>query len=83
MSRRECLPGANKNASFAVPNLWPRKSAINMAIEMGIVSLVTDGLAIAIPATAEVTDTAGVNIPSAMVRLVPNRHCSTVNDLFL
>lgn len=54
-----------------------------MAIEMGIVSLVTDGLAIAIPATAEVTDTAGVNIPSAMVRLVPNRHCSTVNDLFL
>lgn len=37
-------------------------------------SLVTLGLATAIPATALVTETAGVNIPSAIVKLVPKRH---------
>jgi hypothetical protein len=42
---------------------------------MGMMSLVTLGLATAIPATALVTDTAGVNIPSAIVKLVPKRHC--------
>ena len=33
----------------------------------------TAGLAIAMPATALVTETAGVNTPSARVRLVPKR----------
>ena len=83
MRRRKGLLGENRKASFAVPNLWLRKRTSNIAIEMGVVSLVTDGLATAIPATAEVTDTAGVNMPSAIVRLVPNRHCSMVNDQFL
>ena len=36
---------------------------------MGITSLATEGLAIAIPTTALVTDTAGVKMPSAIVRL--------------
>jgi hypothetical protein len=74
--------GANRKANFAVPNLWPRKSTTKMAIDIGIVSLVTDGLATAIPPTAEVTDTAGVNMPSAIVRLVPNRHYFTVSHHF-
>jgi hypothetical protein len=50
---------------------------------MGMTSLVTLGLATAIPATALVTDTAGVNIPSAIVKLVPKRHyeiCKSVNS---
>ena len=33
----------------------------------------TLGFATAIPATALVTDTAGVKMPSAMVKLVPNK----------
>lgn len=47
-------------------------------IEMGATSLMTDGLATAMPATALVTDTAGVKIPSARVKLVPNIHCARV-----
>lgn len=38
-------------------------------IETGTTSLLIDALATAIPPTALVTDTAGVNIPSAMVKL--------------
>ena len=40
-------------------------------MDMGMTSLETLGFATAIPATALVTDTAGVNMPSARVRLVP------------
>ena len=36
-------------------------------------SFATDGLAMAIPETALVTETAGVKTPSARVREVPNR----------
>ena len=59
-------------------------------IEIGIISLLTDGFATAMPPTALVTETAGVKTPSARVRLenlsdvsakvigitheVPNRH---------
>jgi hypothetical protein len=42
-------------------------------MEMGTILLATSGLAIAIPPTADVTDTAGVNTPSAMQRAVPNK----------
>lgn len=42
-------------------------------IEIGTTSLETLAFATAIPATALVTDTAGVKIPSASVRLVPKR----------
>ena len=38
-------------------------------METGTTSLLIDALATAIPPTALVTDTAGVNIPSAMVKL--------------
>ena len=38
-------------------------------------SLVTDAFATAMPPTALVTETAGVKIPSAIVRLVPKRAC--------
>lgn len=63
---------------MAVPKRWLKKRTTKIAIEMGIISLVTEGLAIAIPATADVTDTAGVNMPSAIVKLVPNRHLSNI-----
>jgi hypothetical protein len=66
--------GANKKANLAVPKRWLTKRTTNIAIEMGIISWETEGLEIAIPATADVTDTAGVNMPSAIVKLVPNRH---------
>ena len=42
-------------------------------MEMGTIELITLGLAIAIPPTALVTDTAGVRIPSAMDKDVPKR----------
>lgn len=44
-----------------------------LTIDMGATSLATFGLATAIPPTALVTDTAGVNTPSASVKLVPKR----------
>jgi hypothetical protein len=43
-------------------------------MDMGMISDDTDALATAIPPTADVTDTAGVRIPSAIVKLVPKRH---------
>ena len=45
---------------------------------MGITLDEIDGFATAMPATALVTETAGVKIPSARVRLVPNRHWRNV-----
>lgn len=45
-----------------------------LTMEIGVTSLATDGLATAMPATALVTETAGVKIPSARVKAVPNRH---------
>ena len=50
-----------------------------LTMEIGVTSLPTDGFATAIPETALVTDTAGVNTPSASVRLVPNRLCAQVS----
>lgn len=49
-------------------------SDIQLTIEIPVMSFATEGLAIAIPPTALVTDTAGVRMPSAMVRPVPRRH---------
>lgn len=46
---------------------WDLKHERTM--DMGIISLLTDGFAMAIPPTALVTETAGVNIPSAIVKL--------------
>jgi len=42
-------------------------------MEMTPISLAIFGTDSAIPATADVTDTAGVNMPSATVSAVPNR----------
>ncbi len=42
-------------------------------MEIGVTSAETDGFATAMPATALVTETAGVNMPSAIVKLVPNK----------
>jgi hypothetical protein len=46
-----------------------------------MISFVTEGLATAIPPTALVTETAGVKIPSAMVKPVPNKHWYTSNEV--
>jgi hypothetical protein len=43
-------------------------------MEIGVISAITEGFAMPIPPTALVTETAGVNIPSAIVKLVPNKH---------
>ena len=43
-----------------------------LTIEIATMSEATSGFATAIPPTALVTETAGVNTPSASVRLVPN-----------
>lgn len=42
---------------------------MRFTIAMGTMLWVTEGLATAIPPTALVTDTAGVNMPSAIVNL--------------
>ena len=47
-----------------------QKTIHKRTIDIGIMSLVTDGLATAIPPTALVTETAGVKTPSAIVNLV-------------
>lgn len=59
--------------SLAVPNLWTAKRTTRIAIDMDEISSDRLGTVRAIPATAEVTETAGVNMPSARVRAVPNR----------
>lgn len=55
---------------------WEEKSIYGAkhTIEMPTTSCETEGLATAIPATALVTDTAGVKTPSAKVKAVPNIH---------
>ena len=42
-------------------------------MEMGTMSELIDDFATAIPPTALVTETAGVKMPSAIVKLVPKR----------
>ena len=69
------LPGEKMEESLAVPNLWARNRAtkIPMAIvDMLLFRLGTDNPR---PETAEVTETAGVSIPSAKVRAVANNVC--------
>ena len=46
-----------------------QKTIHKRTIDIGIISLVTNGLATAIPPTALVTETAGVKTPSAIVNL--------------
>jgi len=65
--------GANTKASLAVPRNCIRKRATKKAIDIGTTSLPTEGLAMAIPETALVTETAGVKIPSDNVKLVPSK----------
>lgn len=48
------------------------KAAIK-PIDIGPILVVREGTESAMPPTAEVTDTAGVSMPSAKVRDVPNR----------
>jgi hypothetical protein len=50
-----------------------RKSAAMKAMEIGPMLGVRDGTESAIPPTADVTETAGVNMPSANVSAVPNK----------
>ena len=69
------LPGEKMKESLAVPNLWARNRATRKPIEMEEILLVRLGTDNAIPATADVTETAGVSIPSASVRAVPNSVC--------
>ena len=69
------LPGEKMNASFAVPNLWARKRATRMPIEIEEMLLLRLGTDSPRPETAEVTETAGVSIPSANVRAVANSVC--------
>ena len=61
--------------SLAVPNLWARNRVIRRPIEMEEMLLFRLGTDNPIPATADVTETAGVSIPSASVREVPNSVC--------
>lgn len=65
--------GAKRKDNFCVPILWPRKSTIRNAIEMGRTLSATTGATTAKPPTLEVTETAGVRIPSAMVHDVAKR----------
>lgn len=46
---------------------------MTQTIEVGVILFETDGFATAIPPTALVTDMAGVNIPLAIIKLVPKR----------
>ena len=69
------LPGEKMEESLPVPNLWARNRATKTPIEiedMLLFRLDTDNPR---PATAEVTETAGVSIPSANVRAVANNVC--------
>lgn len=62
-------------ASLAVPNLCARNRATKMPIAIEVMLLFSLGTDNPIPATAEVTETAGVSIPSANVRAVANSVC--------
>ena len=61
--------------SLAVPNLWARNRATKMPIEIEDMLSFMVGTDNPRPATAEVTETAGVSIPSANVRAVANNVC--------
>jgi hypothetical protein len=50
-------------------------------METGTILFMTEGWATAMPETALVTETAGVRIPSAIVRDVAKRHCSQFSKL--
>jgi hypothetical protein len=61
--------------SLAVPNLWTKNRVTRKPTEMEEMLLFRLGTDSPIPATADVTETAGVSIPSATVRAVPNSAC--------
>ena len=61
--------------SLAVPNLWARNRATKIPIEIEDMLLFRLGTDNPRPETAEVTETAGVSIPSAKVRAVANNVC--------
>lgn len=63
--------GENKTEIPLVPNRCPTKRTTRKAMEMGVISELTEGALTAIPPTAEVMETAGVKTPSAIVRAVP------------
>lgn len=67
------VTGENIPETFAVPKRWIRKRAAIKAMDIGPMFGVKEGTERAIPPTAEVTETAGVNMPSANVRAVPNK----------
>lgn len=64
------VTGISKNNSEwdRITNKW------NITMEIPVMSLTTLGFAIAIPPTALVTETAGVNTPSAIVKLKYYEH---------
>jgi hypothetical protein len=51
-----------------------KNNAKRKTMEIGTIWFNTEGLATAIPATALVTETAGVRMPSAIVSEVAKRH---------
>ena len=61
--------------SLAVPNLWARNKATKVPIEIDEMLLFRLGTDNPRPATAEVTEIAGVSIPSANIRPVANKVC--------
>jgi len=61
--------------SLAVPSLWTRNSTTKKPMEIAEIFSFSLGTLNAIPPTAEVMETAGVSIPSANVRAVPNSVC--------
>ena len=61
--------------SLAVPNLWTRNKAARKPIEMEEMLLFRLGTDNPIPATADVTETAAVSVPSASEREEPNSVC--------
>ena len=73
--REKFIPGAKTMDTLAVPNLWMRKRATIKPIEIEAMLLLNCGATNARPETADVTDTAGVSIPSAKVNAVPKRLC--------
>lgn len=58
----------------------PWKTA-RLTMEMGAISLMTLSFATAIPPTADVTETAGVKTPSAIVHAVPRSVCTCTRQL--
>ena len=76
------LPGEKMKESLAVPNLWARNRATMTPIEIDEILWFRLGTDNPIPATAEVTETAGVSIPSANARAVANNVCG-INKLNL